>query len=181
MNKDLSKIILVLGGISSGKSRFAEQLSEEKHQCFENCFYFTPAGEPRDSEMTEKVRVHKARRPAWLKTIECGIEPVKAFNDLPDQSLVMFDSAGTLLGRLLMENEGAATKRSQDLFIKLCRLCREKRCTLIFVSEEAGLTLVPLSESGRTFQKTLGVLNQFLAEEADDVYFIIAGLPQRLK
>lgn len=178
--KGRSSITLVLGGISSGKSEYAEQIVKNMHEDSpEEFFYFTPAGCPEDDEMKAKVAAHKARRPDWLETIECGTAPADALSKLKKSSKVLLDSAGSLLGRMMMD--GFSSEEAYDEINSVISKSREKNIDIVIVSEEVGMELVALSSSGRIFQKTMGRINQLIANSADHVLFITAGIPQKLK
>ncbi|HAK44504.1 MAG TPA: hypothetical protein DCO79_01095 [Spirochaeta sp.] len=180
-----SIISLILGGISSGKSEFAEKmLSDMQRQSSAEFYYFTPAGLPEDDEMQAKVTAHRNRRPRWLHTVECGADPGSFLSELKTGDTILFDSVGTLLGRLMMkaeEQESSSAHEAAAQFTSMMKRAAAEGLNIIFVSEEVGMELVALSSSGRTFQKTMGRLNQLIAASADEVYFVTAGIPQKLK
>ena len=182
MAENISNIVLVLGGISSGKSAFAETRISDLHENSAAAFYyFTPAAEPEDDEMREKVAVHRSRRPGWLETVECGTDAAEALAETEAGSIILFDSVGTLISRLMAEHPDAAAEAAENVIRSFCSNAVEKGTGIIFVSEETGMTLVALSESGRAFQKITGTVNQQIAALADEVYFVTAGIPQKLK
>ncbi len=181
MNNKSERITLILGGVSSGKSIYAENMITELHDRFENLYYFTPAETPRDQDMTAKVEAHKARRPDWLKTVECGPEPVKHASQIEEGCCVLFDSIGTLLGTMMFNDLDKASESAESELRDFIAVCNERSIRLILVTEEVGMTLVPMSSQGRQFQKTMGLLNQLAASLADEVFLIAAGLPLKLK
>lgn len=184
---DKGQITLILGGVSSGKSEYAEGLMKEKYEAAVskrltgNFYYFTPAGQPEDAEMTEKVRLHQERRPDWLRTVECGTAVGEQISRLQAGSIVLFDSIGTLLGNMIMSGVDNIPVSSQKMVDETVRIVRDYGIKIIMVSEETGFSLVPMTESGRLFQQTMGKLNQIVAAAADEVYFITAGLSRQLK
>ena len=188
MNDIQSPMILVLGGISSGKSEFAEQLIAEAHGRSESggrFFYFTPAPPPGDEEMRAKIEAHRERRPGWLKTVECGTEPSQYLSLIGANDTVLFDSAGTLAGLLVMEDPEAADgelfRRLEHSLAGFFRTLSEAGAGSVIVSEESGMSLVADNSAGRKFQKIMGRLNRLLAAESDIVYLVTAGIPMRLK
>ena len=175
-----SRFCLILGGISSGKSLFSEQVIGRRHEESDcDFYYFTPAENPRDDEMRAKVAAHRARRPDWLRTVECGKLPAGELSGLNRGDTILFDSAGTLAGRYIMDQpDGAGCMQAVADLIETARL---KQLNIVFVSEEVGMSLVSLSAAGRSFQRILGELNQFLAAESDEVYYVVAGIPRKIK
>ena len=175
--------ILVLGGARSGKSAFAEALLAGA----ETLDYLAAAMVPSDDhEWTARVAAHRLRRPASWRTVETG--------DIAGQlstgeSPVLIDSITSWLTRV-MDDAGswtsAADRGGADpaLDAALARLVVAWTSTareVVAVSDEVGLGVVPESASGRLFRDTLGLLNQRLAAAADTVYYVVAGLPHRLK
>jgi adenosylcobinamide kinase/adenosylcobinamide-phosphate guanylyltransferase len=181
------RIVLVLGGVSSGKSEYAEELLKAEYETAAAAgrtgrfYYFTPAGQPEDDEMMEKVRLHQERRPDWLKTVECGIVVREQLSELQPGSIVLFDSVGTLLGNMIMSAMDNILESAQEIIRESVQIVMDHGIEIIIVSEETGLSPVPATESGRKFQRTIGTLNQIVAAAADEVYFITAGLPLQLK
>ncbi|MDC7227820.1 MAG: bifunctional adenosylcobinamide kinase/adenosylcobinamide-phosphate guanylyltransferase [Spirochaetales bacterium] len=172
--------VLVFGGISSGKSEYAERLIQQLYSERDGRFYyFTPAAPPEDDEMRAKVKIHRERRPDWLETVECGLNPAEFIDSLSEGDVILFDSVGTLAGRMLMESESGENSgaRIEDFLER----AGKAGISLVLVSEEVGMTLVSVSEAGRFFQRIMGQLNQQIAASADEVFFINAGIPQKLK
>ncbi len=180
------KFTLVIGGISSGKSAFAEgMIFDHQKSIGGNYRYFTPAETPADDEMRAKVEVHRQRRPAWMKTVECGINPGIHLEKLSAGSVILYDSVGTLISRLMMHepdiSEDNLLKQAAGSFVDFVCEAKKQGVSVVAVAEEVGMTLVALSEAGRLFQRVTGSVNQVLAAEADEVYFITAGIPQKIK
>jgi adenosylcobinamide kinase/adenosylcobinamide-phosphate guanylyltransferase len=170
--------VFVLGGSRSGKSAFAESLLAGHSDV---AYVATAAPQPDDAEWDERVRRHRARRPAGWLTIETGdVADLLA----ADGSPVLLDSITAWLTRAMDEAGSWDAVRSGDLDLALDQLCAAWSATnrfAIAVSDEVGSGVVPATSSGRRFRDALGILNQRLAAEADEVHLVTAGIPQRLK
>ncbi|MEI7881562.1 MAG: bifunctional adenosylcobinamide kinase/adenosylcobinamide-phosphate guanylyltransferase [bacterium] len=169
------KIVLVLGGARSGKSAYAQKLAEQE---WAQPLYLAPA-ETFDQEMIERVKLHREQRgPKW----GCVEEPLDVarviLGTTPPRDGVLLDCATIWLTNVLLkEGEPAVKTRKQELLAAL----QTSPCDVIIVSNEVGMGIVPDSALGRTFRDLQGWLNQELAAIADSVYFVIAGLPIKIK
>jgi adenosylcobinamide kinase/adenosylcobinamide-phosphate guanylyltransferase len=170
--------VLVLGGNRSGKSRFAESLLADAREVE---YVATAADRPDDAEWTERIRVHRARRPASWRTTETG--DVAAVLATPGPA-ALIDGVTTWLARA-MDEAGCWTDESPgELDARVAQLCAAWASTPRFavaVSDEVGSGVVPETESGRRFRDELGLLNQRLAGVADEVHLVVAGIPLRLR
>ncbi len=91
----------------------------------------------------------------------------------------------SLEGRGRGEGEGEILKQKQSQILEeinnLCKVCRESKSDVIIVSNEVGLGIVPDNALSRVFRDIAGSANQIIADEADEVYFMVAGIAQRIK
>ena len=168
----MSKVILVLGGARSGKSAFAERLTLARPGPH---VYIATAGAG-DAEMAARIAAHRARRgPGW-RTREAPRELFKA--------LVETDGAGARLVDCLtlwLSNLFAAGTPWEAPAGRLAEALPGQNAPVVLVSNEIGMGLVPETALGREFRDAQGRLNQMIAEAADEVHFVAAGLPLRLK
>jgi adenosylcobinamide kinase/adenosylcobinamide-phosphate guanylyltransferase len=170
--------ILILGGARSGKSRFALKLAESK---WRRPFYVATA-EALDREMAERIAAHKkARSRRWA----CAEEPLeiarlinRAGQLYPARDVLLVDCLTLWLNNVLFK-EGL--KHFQRRKTDLLKAARASKKSLIMVSNEVGLGIVPENEAGRQFRDLAGWLNQDLASVADTVVFVAAGLPLIIK
>jgi len=174
---DMERII-ILGGARSGKSSFALKLAETR---WRRPLYVATA-EALDGEMAARIRAHKkARSRRWA----CAEEPLelaglinRAGKLFPGKDVLLVDCLTLWLNNVIFkEGMRAFQKRKTDLL----KAVRASRKSLIMVSNEVGLGIVPENEAGRQFRDLAGWLNQDLAAAADTVVFIAAGLPLVLK
>ncbi len=171
--------VLVLGGSRSGKSAHAEQLVSG---CPDVLYLATSLGDPSDDEWTARVAAHRARRPAGWTTLE-----TTAPSDLLRRGTVLVDSITTWVAALMDETgvwdetDAAAPGRLAGRCDALVSNWVMTPAHVVAVSDEVGLGVVPETRAGRLFRDTLGAVNQRLAATADEVWFVVAGLPQRLR
>jgi adenosylcobinamide kinase/adenosylcobinamide-phosphate guanylyltransferase len=171
--------VLVLGGSRSGKSRFAESLLAAERAVD---YVATAAERPGDAEWADRLRAHRERRPAGWRTVETGDVP--AALAMPGGP-VLVDSVTTWLARA-MDEAGCWTDAeiAGELAARLDALSQAWTSTgrfAVAVSDEVGSGVVPDTTSGRRFRDELGLLNQRLAQAADEVHLVVAGLPLRLR
>lgn len=175
-----SEIIVILGGARSGKSRFAQRLADSLSQ---RVLFVAPLV-AMDEEMRRRIEIHKKARPSTWRTLEAPTHVAEAIGEhIGDADVVILDCL-TLLISNFMENahdpEDLDALES-EIANELNQLLERKNASLIIVSNEVGMGLVPPYPSGRSYRDLLGKANQFIAERADKVYMMIAGLPMELK
>ncbi|GAB3363404.1 bifunctional adenosylcobinamide kinase/adenosylcobinamide-phosphate guanylyltransferase [Modestobacter lapidis] len=169
----------MLGGSRSGKSAYAEQLVADRRDVL---YLAASSGDPSDPEWAARVAAHRARRPAGWTTLE-----TTAPSELLRRGTVLVDSVTTWVAALMDETgvwdeaDAAALGRLGDRCDALVTNWVMTPAHVVAVSDEVGLGVVPETRSGRLFRDTLGTVNQRLAATADEVWFVVAGLPQRLR
>jgi adenosylcobinamide kinase/adenosylcobinamide-phosphate guanylyltransferase len=171
--------VLVLGGSRSGKSAHAEQLLAGHEEVV---YLATSRGDAADEEWTARITAHRARRPAGWTTLEST-----APSELVRGGSVLVDSITTWIAAL-MDETGVWDETDPGALDRLARRCDAlvdnwvmTPAHVVAVSDEVGLGVVPETRSGRLFRDTLGTVNQRLAATSDEVWFVVAGLPQRLR
>lgn len=163
---------LILGGASSGKSAFAENLCVQSG--LERIYIAT--AQAFDDEMREKIAAHRAARgPDWT-TIEAPLDPMGALDGARPGQIVLLDCVTLWLSNCLLAGRDAE-RAGDDLLAALARCA----APVISVTNEVGQGIVPETKLGRLFRGAQGRLNQRLAEEADTVVAVLAGLPVTIK
>ncbi|MEW6226670.1 MAG: bifunctional adenosylcobinamide kinase/adenosylcobinamide-phosphate guanylyltransferase [Bacillota bacterium] len=177
------ELILVTGGVRSGKSAFAENAARD----LGGRVTYVATCTPLDNEMRERVEAHRLRRPPDWKTIE---EPVRVTDVLEAEGtrtdVLILDCLGALVTNLLLQqDEGlrydARCKEVLTRVRQLAMVARSVPAHVIIVSNEVGMGIVPVYPLGRLFCDVLGWSNQIVADLADDVYFMVAGIPIEIK
>ena len=184
----MGKITLVSGGMRSGKSTFAEQALKD-----ETSILYIATSMITDDEMEERVRLHKERRGSKYHTHEGHThldQVVKASNE----SASLFECMGTFITNRMFDILGnrAIEVLSRDdirdienlIVDEVEKLLKEMKNTdkiNIIITNEVGLTLISEYKLSRVFTDILGRVNQLIASIADDVYFVISGIPMKIK
>lgn len=182
----MSEIILITGGNRSGKSSYAEKLLEG----FNGVLYIATAMRT-DEEMEERIRHHREKRNQNWSTHE-GFRNLDEALDHFAGSHVLLDCVTNMISNLIYyhpknpEDMGPAEKdclltEIKREFSELIERVRAWDLTLILVSNEVGMGLISEYELGRLFVDYAGFINQYLAKEADRVFFMVSGLPLTLK
>jgi nicotinate-nucleotide--dimethylbenzimidazole phosphoribosyltransferase len=179
MSDDRWHTVLVLGGIRSGKSEFAESLVADAPAVR---YVATAVGGEDDPAWLARIEAHQRRRPQAWSTEETGADPARLSELLteakPDETLLIDDLGGwvaALLDPARQPNDDEADVAA------LAAAVRDCPARLVLVSPEVGLTLVPATPVGRAFTDALGTTNQALAQVADRVALIVAGQTVWLK
>ncbi len=174
-------LILILGGARSGKSTHAQRLAKAHG----GKVVFIATAEALDDEMRQRITAHQADRPADWQTLEIPYNVGQAFTRLsPPADVVLLDCMTLLVSNLLMLGDdidqpdaAAAEKRLDGELQALLEAIQASRADWFVVSNEVGQGLVPPYPSGRVYRDLLGHANQRLAAEADEVYWMVAGIP----
>ena len=169
----LPRLMLVLGGARSGKSRYAERAIETAA----GGGLYLATGTPGDAEMAARIAAHRARRgPTWV-TIEETLEIARVVADEGRSDRPILVDCLTLWLSNLMQAD-------RDVETEIERLMAALASTdgpVLLVANEVGLGIVPETALGRAFRDHAGRLNQRIAAAADRVLFVAAGLPMLLK
>ena len=181
VNRNASNLILVLGGARAGKSSFALRLAEERSGDGEVTFIAT--AQALDEEMAERIGRHREERPTDWKTIEEPYQIDDALRQADKSHVVVIDCLTLFVSNWLLdsEDERQCEQAIQKIVESLLAMVKSQTRTVICVSNEVGLGIVPDNSLGRTFRDLLGRVNQQFAAAADEVYLLVAGLPLRLK
>lgn len=171
-------VTLVLGGARSGKSTHAEKLATGSvHGALPHPAVYIATAEAGDVEMATRIMAHRARRGAGWTTIE---EPLKLAEALESAAAhgqpILVDCLTLWLSNLM--HAGADIDEATD---ELVRSLDDHKSPVVFVSNELGLGLVPETPLGRSFRDAMGRLNMRIADRADRVIFMAAGLPLVMK
>lgn len=170
-------ISFVTGGARSGKSRFAEQLAEER--AGSNFICYVATGVVTDDEMKARISVHQTRRGTNFVTVE---EPHNVANQIRSSRYDVFlvDCLAFLLNNW-MYDLNCSEREFQQRVDELCAAITESKKDIIIVSNEVGLGLVPMSKESRLYRDWLGWMNQAVASVSDEVYLVVAGYAVNLK
>ncbi len=170
-------LTLVLGGARSGKSRHAQTFAAGLGQRV--CYIAT--AQAGDLEMAARIARHQAERPASWVTVE---EPLDLAGAIAKSSegAVLVDCLTLWLSNWLGQGEPSGYPVARGQLLDVLSTFQGDSCQhLVLVANEVGLGIVPLGELTRRFVDEAGWLNQEIAALADDVVWMVAGLPVILK
>lgn len=183
----MGKLFYITGGARSGKSTFAEKLAAN----YGGLVSYIATAIPFDNEMKDRIARHQQQRPQSWKTYEAywGIGGIIRQNHA---SVFLLDCMTVLITNQMLDQEvdwdhptlqdiqkteGIIRKEVDDII----RAVKEGTADLIVVTNELGMGLVPEYPLGRVFRDIAGRMNQLLAKAADEAYFVVSGIPLRLK
>ncbi|QQE73641.1 bifunctional adenosylcobinamide kinase/adenosylcobinamide-phosphate guanylyltransferase [Brevibacillus composti] len=178
-------LILVTGGVRSGKSRFAEELAGG----YGRDVLYVATGQVWDEEMRKRIELHRQRRPAGWGLREIGGKLSDSLSDADADAypVVLIDCLSTWISGRLMDVPEPSWRDETitgEILAEAERWLDKAAATdriVIAVTSEVGLGGVALSKLGRWFADVLGDVNQRTARRADAVYAVMAGIPWRLK
>jgi adenosylcobinamide kinase/adenosylcobinamide-phosphate guanylyltransferase len=165
-------IILITGGARSGKSVRAEA----RAKAFVGKPVYIATAEALDSEMRERIARHRARRGnEWIEH-ETPLELVPALKATDGGGARLVDCLTLWLSNLVHAERDWLNETA-----KLAETLRAQKNPVVLVTNEVGLGIVPDNALARQFRDAAGIMNQMMAQAADEVEFIVAGLPMRVK
>ncbi|HVO70338.1 MAG TPA: bifunctional adenosylcobinamide kinase/adenosylcobinamide-phosphate guanylyltransferase [Aggregatilineaceae bacterium] len=183
----MTKLILILGGARSGKSTAAERMARQLGG--ESVLYVATA-EAKDDEMSDRISAHQQQRPAGWWTLEAPVNVAAnvsaCLRDTVLPEVVLIDCITLLASNLLLTlpEDCSQAQVNQTILAEIDALLAVQKAhtgTWIVVSNEVGMGVVPPYPLGRLFRDGLGVANQRLAQAADEVILMVAGLPWHLR
>lgn len=172
----MAKLTFILGGARSGKSRYAIKLAEDNAK--KVAFIATCQG--LDQEMRSRIKSHKKRRPGHWQTFE---EP-KNINPLLQKigdkfEYIIIDCLTLLISNLILS--GYTENLIAGEVNKMLRRIKKIKAKVIIVANEVGLGIVPENSLARQFRDIAGRTNQVVADKAEEVFFLVSGLPSKIK
>jgi len=172
------RLILVLGGTRSGKSRFG--LARARELAGPGPVAYLATAWPGDPELDRRIEGHRRERPADWPTVEVGADLAGAIRSVEPTMPVLLDGFTLWLSSIVGDDEFDLGAILADPVARALEAVRERGGPVIVVSDEIGLGMVPLDPGARAFRDLLGIAHQRLAEQADEVHLMIAGLPLTL-
>jgi adenosylcobinamide kinase/adenosylcobinamide-phosphate guanylyltransferase len=170
------RIYFITGGSRSGKSAFAEQLASP----IEGRRAYLATAQALDAEMVARIGKHRRDRGAAWDTYEEPLAVAELLQKLSNRyDIVLLDCLTLWLSNVMAHrsNDAAVTACSEELVLAM----KGFGGSLIVVSNEVGLGIVPDNPLARKFRDCAGLLNQKVAQSADEVYFTVSGIPMRMK
>lgn len=182
----MGKLTLILGGARSGKSSYAETLvAQHRGQVL-----YIATAQALDEEMRARIEAHRQKRPGDWQTLELASNVGEYLLAHPSQmDLILLDCLTLLVSNLVLQaapdldhpDESSATKSVEAEVARLLEAIHSTPAYWVIVSNEVGQGLVPPYPVGRIYRDSLGWANQQLAQAADKVIFMVAGIPTVIK
>jgi len=173
---------LILGGARSGKSSFAEKQAIETSSNQALQLHYIATAISFDEEMEARILHHQQRRDARWQEHEVPLELANTLRDLNSSDVVLVDCLTLWLNNVIFQLGEQATNAQVESWIEeLVDAVEASPATIILVSNEVGLGVVPMGQVSRLFVDNAGRMNQALAKVVKRVTFIAAGLPMVLK
>jgi adenosylcobinamide kinase/adenosylcobinamide-phosphate guanylyltransferase len=172
-------LILVTGGSRSGKSRFALGLAEKR----EGPHTYVATAQAFDDEMRRRIEAHRRARSAGWGLVEEPIRVPEAVGAaLRSAGIVLLDCVTLWISNLLLADDLFDESAAQACAEELLDGARGRPgAAVIVVTNEVGSGVVPETVLGRRFRDCAGRANEVIARAADEVYFMVSGIPLRIK
>ena len=173
---------LVIGGCRSGKSSHALHLADRMGNAGK---IFLATCIPRDDEMHQRVSRHQAERGEDWTAVETPLLLPEAIRDIgPNADVLLVDCLTLWVSNLMMEqadDPDAPTERVAERTCRLIESLRAAACPVILVTNEVGAGIVPDNPLARAFRDAVGRVNQQIAACVDQVIWMVAGIPVKIK
>ncbi len=173
----MNNVIFIIGGCRSGKSSHALKIAED-----------IPGGRkiyiatcvPQDDEMRQRVAKHqRERRENWTTVEEPLLLPEAILEHSSKADVVLGDCLTLWLSNLLMETNDDA--KLEGMISQLTDALKNATCPIILVSNEVGTGIVPENKLARQYRDIIGLANQSVAQTANKVFWVVAGIPVTVK
>ena len=169
------RVVLVLGGVRSGKSRYAQELAAHGKRVA-----LIATAEAGDDDMRRRIARHREERPVSWTTFEAPLGLEEALFEYGDKFDTILVDCLTVWTANVMRHEP-----SDDAVLsrvdRLTKALGAVAASVILVSNEVGSGVVPASELGRNYRDLLGMVNQRIAAVAGEVVLLVAGCPLVVK
>ena len=183
----MTNLTLILGGARSGKSRYAQELAAQESRG--RPVLYVATAQAGDDEMRERIARHRRDRPETWRTVEEPLDVAGVLKRETDAGVILIDCLTFFVVNHMLKSGDAATcegeswdaEGAEAAVRELARVAREVSATVIVVSNEVGMGLVPETALGRAFRDVAGRANQETAAAADRVRLIVAGIPMVVK
>jgi adenosyl cobinamide kinase/adenosyl cobinamide phosphate guanylyltransferase len=168
-------LLVLLGGARSGKSRLAVEMGTK----WGGRVVVVVTAEARDDEMAERIKRHRADRPADWDTLEEPLDLEAALGSVPEDALALVDCLTLWVSNLL--EKGLEDPEIEELARRSAAAAAARAADTIVVTNEVGSGIVPANALARRFQDLLGRVNSIWAEASDRTALVVAGrvLPLR--
>lgn len=174
LETEMGKLIFITGGARSGKSTFAQKLANNLGK---RVTYIATA-QARDKEMELRIKIHRKNRPSHWKTVEREKNVTEVLSRIAEKNeVILLDCLTLLISNLLLSGEKKILKEIRQLVNEV----KKAKATVLIVSNEVGMGIVPDNRLARKFRDMAGKVNQIVAQAADEVYLVVSGISMKMK
>ena len=171
----MGKITFILGGARSGKSEYALKLAAKSKDVA-----FIATCRALDNEMRKRIKLHKDSRPKHWKTYEEPLEVALLIRNMAARhDVILIDCLTLLITNLLLKKNTA--EEIEGEIVSIMKALKARKGSSVIVSNEVGLGIVPHTRLGREFRDIAGRINKIVAERSNQVFFMVSGMPLKLK
>lgn len=184
------KLVLVTGGARSGKSSFAEGYVKD----ISNKVAYIATSIPFDEGMQDRVKKHKEQRPSQWTTVEKYFDIHKVIGDIKvSHDVALLDCLTIMCSNIMFADNAydfdtlprTEIDRIETVTLEQINLMieevRKNDLNLVIVTNELGMGIVPENRMARIFRDIAGKANQLVASKADEVFFVVSGIPMKIK
>jgi adenosylcobinamide kinase / adenosylcobinamide-phosphate guanylyltransferase len=173
------RLVLCLGGTRSGKSRFGLRRATELARGDAVTFIVTARlGDP---ELDLRIEGHRRARPASWPTVDAGDDLAATIDGVPGERTILLDGLTLWLSAVWAGPEQPIDEILDGRLAAALDEIHARPGPVVIVSDEIGLGMVPLEAGMRAFRDLQGIVHQRIADRADEVHLLVAGLPLTLK
>lgn len=172
---------MITGGVRSGKSKFAEELAGK----LGGEIIYLATAQALDREMEERIKKHQQHRPQNWTTVEEPLEAARIIAGCQRGTTVLLDCLTLFLSNWFFKDEDLPLDCREETVCRavtsLAETVKGSGANIIIVTNELGWGVVPENALARRFRDLAGRANQKIAEDCDQVYLMVSGIPVRLK
>jgi adenosyl cobinamide kinase/adenosyl cobinamide phosphate guanylyltransferase len=174
----VSRLVVVLGGTRSGKSRFGRDRATAL--AGDGPVTYIATAMPGDPELDDRIARHRRDRPEGWTTIEAGLDLARAVREVPVATTILIDGLTLWASLALGDDPGRLDEVLDNDVEAVLAAIVDHDGPVVVVSDEIGLGLVPLDPLGRAFRDLLGIAHQRLVAASDEAWLMVAGRAIRL-
>lgn len=172
----MGEITFILGGARSGKSQYALRLAKETGKSI----LFIATATAFDKEMCQRIKLHRKNRPSHWKTFAEPRKLASLVKKIPEKTdLIIIDCLTLFISNLLLD--GKSGDYIEARVNSMLKTIKKSAFNSLLVANEVGLGIVPDNPLARRFRDLAGRINQLVAKVADEVYFVVSGIPLKIK
>ena len=174
-----ASMLLALGGTKSGKSRFG--LARTRQLAGDGRAWFLATAWPGDPELDDRIRRHRAERPADWPTIDVGPDLAAAVAKTEPDEPLLIDGLTLWLSTILGDEPAAIDPLLDGPVAAALQALSRRSGPVVIVSDDVGGGIIPMHAGARAYRDLVGLAHQRVAATADEVVVLVAGLPAWLK